>query len=224
MRVYIGPYAPHWSGHTFQRWYLEKKYNCHYWDVDEEKYDRVDWAIDWVSDKWQDFLNSTLNKYFVWRARKIKIRIDKYDTWNMDHTLALIILPMLKQIQETKHGSPFVEDADVPEEFRSTNAPPLTEQEKSCGYSDENFHKRWDWVINELIWTFEQLVDEDADSQFYSGKADVRFEKVEGAEYSQLVEGPNSTFKFDAEGYKQWNDRIENGLRLFGKYYRGLWD
>jgi hypothetical protein len=28
--------------------------------------------------------------------RKIDVRIDKYDTWNMDSTLAYIILPMLK--------------------------------------------------------------------------------------------------------------------------------
>ena len=41
--------------------------------------------------------------------RKIDIQIDRYDTWNMDHTLALIVLPMLKQLKKEKHGSPMVD-------------------------------------------------------------------------------------------------------------------
>lgn len=45
-------------------------------------------------------------------ARRIDIQIDKYDTWNMYHTLALIIYPMLIQLKETKHGVPG-EFADV---------------------------------------------------------------------------------------------------------------
>jgi acetylornithine/succinyldiaminopimelate/putrescine aminotransferase len=31
---------------------------------------------------------------------------------------------MLKQLQETKHGAPLVDDEDVPEHLRSTTAPP----------------------------------------------------------------------------------------------------
>ena len=34
--------------------------------------------------------------------RKESIHIHDYDTWNMDHTLALIALPMLKQLKETE--------------------------------------------------------------------------------------------------------------------------
>jgi hypothetical protein len=51
------------------------------------------------------------------------IKIDKWDTWSMDHTLSPIILPMLKQLKEVKHGAPNVEDEDVPEHLRSTSAP-----------------------------------------------------------------------------------------------------
>jgi hypothetical protein len=39
-----------------------------------------------------------------------------------------------------------------------------------------------------------------------------------------MVDGPNHTAKFDVEGYQAHSKRIDNGLRLFGKYYRGLWD
>jgi hypothetical protein len=37
-------------------------------------------------------------------------------------------------------------------------------------------------------------------------------------------EGPNHTAKFDIEGYQKHHDRINNGTRLFGKYYKNLWD
>jgi hypothetical protein len=36
--------------------------------------------------------------------------------------------------------------------------------------------------------------------------------------------GPKDTTEFDSEGYMKHDKRISNGLVLFGKYYRGLWD
>jgi hypothetical protein len=131
----------------------------------------------------------------------------------------LIIHPMLIKLKEKKHGSPFVNDEDVPENIRSTSAPP----KKNEWDTDELFHDRWDWVLDEMIWTFEQLVDENADLQFYSGESDIQWVKKEN-ELFEMVRGSNDTHKFDSEGYDAWNKRIENGLRLFGKYYQGLWD
>lgn len=135
------------------------------------------------------------------KKRKIKIRIDKYDTWSMDHTLALIVLPMLKQLKETNHGSAQVDLEDVPSEMRMTstedwndqlvfdfyNDPELSKQNIQC-----DIHTRWNWVMDEMIFAFEFILDEDNQ---YSHKFD------------QAVE-----------------DRVANGLKLFGKYYRGLWD
>jgi len=56
--------------------------------------------------------------------QKKSIRIDPWDTWNMAHTLADIIHPMLKQLHKTNHGAPYTDDEDVPEHLRSTNAKP----------------------------------------------------------------------------------------------------
>ena len=93
----------------------------------------------------------------------------------------------------------------------------------SCGVSDENLHKRWDWLLDELIWTFEQLAVEDSDSQFYSGVSDFLWEKTENS-LTEMKKGPKDTFRIDREGLDAFNKRISNGLVLFGKYYRGLWD
>lgn len=174
--------------------------------------------------------DSLLHKLCEWieskRKRTIKIKIDNYDTWSMDHTLAMIIVPMLKQLKATTHGAPFVDDEDVPEELRSTSAP----AKKNEWDTDANHFKRWDWVMDEMIWAFEQKLDDDADSKFFSGKSDIVWipseqKDKDGEPLSyEMKRGPKDTHKFDKEGYEQWVKRKQNGFKLFAKYYEGLWD
>ena len=40
----------------------------------------------------------------------------------------------------------------------------------------------------------------------------------------QMGHGPNDTYKCDYDGMKVVETRIQNGFRLFGKYYQSLWD
>ena len=136
------------------------------------------------------------------------VKIDKWDTWSMDFTLALLIVPMLKQLKATKHGAPFVDDSDVPEHLASTAAP-LKQNEWD---TDDNHFKRWDWVLSEMIWTFEQIADPESEFKFYTFS--------EATNISDAVKN----ITCDREGLKVHEDRITNGLRLFGKYYRSLWD
>lgn len=151
--------------------------------------------------------------------RSINIEIDGYDVWSMDHTLGLIVLPMLKKLQEIKHGSPDVEDDDVPDNLKSINAP----SKENKWDTDENWHERWEWVLNEMIWAFEQIVDDDNDAQFHTGVIDFNWKKLPNGS-SEMLRGPNDTHVFDAEGCKTHYERIKRGTTLFGKYYRGLWD
>lgn len=164
-----------------------------------------------------------LYRFLMWvdtlKKRKIKVRIDKYDTWSMDQTLAYIVLPMLKQLKETKHGSPHVDDEDVPENLRSTNAPP----KENDWEIDDNHHARWDWVLDEMIFAFENKLDNSWEDQFRSGEIEFVFKKLEDGN-SQMLRGPNDTSKTDWDGIKKYQSRISNGFRLFGKYYEGLWD
>lgn len=157
------------------------------------------------------------------KKRKIHVHIDRWDTWSMSNTLAYIVLPMLKQLKESKHGSPFVDDADVPEHLRSTSAPPLTEEQKNVHDVDDNHFKRWDWVLDEMIFAFQNEVDDDWEDQFTTGEYDYRTKKTDGDLY-QMVEGPNHTAVTDWDGRKAYAERMQNGFRLFGRYYQNLWD
>lgn len=151
------------------------------------------------------------------------VKIDRYDTWSMDHTLADIILPMLKQLDTTKHGAPFVDDEDVPAgmNLRSTEAEPKENEWDP----DSNHFKRWDWVLAEMIWAFEQKVADDADGQFFDHS---EYKKDNGktnhdAWFKDMSDGL-SKIKYDREGHQKWQDRKSNGFRLFGKYFEALWD
>ena len=165
-----------------------------------------------------------LYKFLQWidskKKRTVNIHIDKWDTWSMDSTLSMIILPMLIQLKATKHGSPMVEDKDVPAKLRSKVAPDPDDE-----YSDLNIHKRWDWVIDEMIWAFTQITDDNNDAQFHSGVHDIYFEKLDdGSGNSQMKRGPKDTRVYDKKGHAKHMKRIQRGTTLFGKYFRGLWD
>lgn len=218
MKVKIGPYK-NWFG-PYQ---LAEK--ILFWRNKDED-ETVHKLGEWLDDTW-------LRKFLTWvdskRERTIKVRIDDYDVWSMDSTLAHIVLPMLKKLQEQKHGSPWVDDEDVPEELRSTNAPPV-EHEHDW---DDNVHKRWDWVMNEMIFAFE-MKNSDWQDEFYSGEHDFEFVKTgetflnpitnKEEETTEIKRGPKDTFKCDYDGMQKVEERIANGFRLFGKYYQGLWD
>lgn len=153
------------------------------------------------------------------RKRTVKVHIDKWDTWNMDGTLSLIILPMLKQLQATKHGAPFVDDEDVPEELKSTSAPPKENEYDT----DANHFKRWDYVIGEMIWAFEQNVSDDEPDFWIEEPVGMYFEPCEDNPKLSTMKYDKEG-KFDADAYTAYNDRKANGFKLFGKYYTGLWD
>lgn len=131
-------------------------------------------------------------KVYIGSRYKV-IKIDKCDTWNADHTLALIIVPLLKRMKIEKDGAPFVDDADVPWYLRDN----VNKQDED-GLSISHF-KKYEWLLDEIIWTFEQFIDWEWEMRYYDKN------------------------KFDKVGYNRHNESIENGLRLFAKYYRTLW-
>lgn len=199
MKVYIGKYPNSYTIGAFTSW-LERI------GLPEKFADKV---FDYLDGTWVD---RVLFNFSCKQKQTIKVKIDKWDTWNMDYTLAVIIVPMLNQIKETKQGAPHVDDEDVPEELRSTSAPP-----KENDYDlDENWFKRWDWVLDEMIWTFEQKISAgDWTDQYYDhSNVDENADITEQAK--QII--------IDMEGLEKHQDRIKNGLRLFGKYYDNLWD
>ena len=175
---------------------------------------------------------TVISKFLNWvhskKERKVEVHIDKYDTWSMDHTLAYIALPMLKQLKATRQGSAYVDTKDVPESLQVTTRSEWSDQGELFDYSiiEEGpslVELRWDYVLDEMIFAFEHKLDDSWEQEFRSGEHDIQWKKCENG-MSQMVDGPNNTYKCDYEGMQKVEDRIQNGFRLFGRYYQNLWD
>lgn len=245
MQVYINKYKDHWiSPYTIINYafFWTDWSKCSRWTLtetleDESRKTKGEKSLyvehpEWV-ETWADRLEPVSHVIkWVWDKidRKIDyVKIDKWDTWSMSHTLGLMALPMLKQLKDTKHGAPFVDDEDVPEHLRSTAAP-AKENEWD---TDDNHFKRWDWAMDEMIFAFEHHLDESWQDQYRSGEHDMVWTPVdrEGNEvpkgehsYYRMDRGPNDTYKCDYDAIREVEKRIQNGFRLFGKYYINLWD
>ena len=197
MKIEIGKYPNRLICRVHTR-YMDRKYGYVDWPESEQQ-TRFQRSLELFEDAVQSVYNVFNWIWFDRRTQKISVRIDRQDTWSMDHTLAPIILPMLKQLKETKHGAPAVEFKDVPEELMPPDAEAVKKLYIENGETDENFFKRWDYVLDEMIWAFEQKCRDDWMEDYYYNK-------------------------WDQEGMKAHQERMSNGFRLFGKYYESLWD
>lgn len=238
MKVKLGPYenyfGPYQLAKTLMFWVPEEK--------DEHGFpktaDRVHKFGEWLAHgsvepepevgdvrSWDRERHETLlSRFLSWihskKERKIQVHIDRWDTWSMDHTLAYIVLPMLRQLKATKHGAPYVDPKDVPKELQPKKQ---TKKQKDNGETDSTHFERWDWVLDEMIFAFESKLDDSWEEQFETGTSDLQMKKLEDGNY-QMVNGPNHTRVYDREGRKKYQERISNGFRLFGTYFENLWD
>ncbi len=205
MKIYMNKYRSHWlSPYTILTKVL-------FWEDEDEIYglkrkqvgDGVYMSgIDWLKSNGDDRYEDT-KPYIVFLLKVLEpisnvlmkildkvhpkidyVKIDPWDTWSMDHTLAQIILPMLKQLKATKHGVPadFVRGKDGKE------------------IPFKRAERMWDNTLDRMIWSFEQIVDEENDEQFHTGG------------------------KYNAKAHIKHQAKIQEGLDLFGKHFRSLWD
>ena len=212
MKVWISRYRNHWLSP-----YVILTRIC-FWERDEDRiYNLAEDAnnpyVPWVK------ILDPICTGIQWILDRIHprwtyVRIDPWDTWSMDHTLADIILPMLRQLNATKHGAPHTDDEDVPEYLRSHMAQPKENEWDT----DSLWFMRWDWILSEMIWAFEQKVTDDADSKFFD-HSECGDETLPWNKDGQYV----SKIKYDREGHAAWQARKDNGFRLFGKYFEALW-
>ena len=194
----------------FHTHYMNKKYGYVDWPEEQTRFER---SLEWLEDRVQDFYNVFNWIWFDRRTgQKQKIHIDRWDTWSMDHTLAPIILPMLIQLKKEKHGAPNVDPKDVPIPLRPKKQDVL--KYKEIGETDEKFFERWDWIMDEMIWAFEQKCRDHWEEDYYGPY-------IESKDKRELF----GRFEWiDDEGRQKHQERMSNGFRLFGKYYESLWD
>lgn len=182
MKVRIGPYK-NWIG-PYQ--IVDRVF---FWTPKREKHKIKDRIAEWLANSWvNDFCQWVDSK----RKRKIKVKIERQDVWDLFVTLSHIIHPALVRFRNDLTGAPFVDDDDVPDHLKSTNAEP----KKNEWDTDSNHFKRWDYVLDEMIWAF----------------------------YQYTTDNWEMLYPYGSNESKLHEERMNNGVRLFAKYYRNLWD
>lgn len=210
MKAYIGKYPRRLQSNMSLAWYRWVTNDCVVNDSDISRINKmIESILDVVDDALQAVFNVCYNKPFIDnRDRTIRIKIHDDDLFNLDHTISILVVELLSAfIENGQTGSPSIDADDVPD-----------------GMANSLLHDKWNYVLNEMLWAFEQHKIQTWEDQYCSGEVDLVREKIEGTDYCEIKKGPNDTFKVDHEGVQKHHERIENGLRLFAKYFGGLWD
>jgi len=94
------------------------------------------------------------HRLFGIQSGKIQyVKIDNYDAWSADTTLALIIAPTLRKLRDLPNGAcPFVSIPDRPGHL--IGSVPLQ------GDTDEFHEEAWDWALTEMIYAFESCASQ----------------------------------------------------------------
>ena len=169
-----------------------------------------------------------LNDLCTWihskKERKIKIRIDPYDSWGADATIAMIAVPLLKQLKATNHGTPMVDWEDssfTKEEWEKIGKHIMGEgdlTEDEAAWADAAHQAVWAHIQDEMIYALERCYDDSWEEKYFTRvpmRPDDNLSKTLGVDYSLDI---------DMAGMRKEQERVSAGLRLFGKYFQALWD
>ena len=136
-----------------------------------------------------------IGKYNKKGDQKVSIKLDSWDTFSADHTLALIIHPMLVAYKASypENVAPCCSfDEDVPVHLKSTigiEEPNVVLDEAESEAEEKLRVEQWEWILGEMIWAFDTKINTDSCGLWGTPE----------------------------------EQRMLNGMVLFGKYFNGLW-
>lgn len=129
------------------------------------------------------------------------------DCWNLDHTLAAIILEHLKFFKKMERNG-------IPNEIVKNNT------------SEEEQVEQWNNVLEEMIWTFEYIIDPDKFNSFNESTINQNKKEIDWISYLDDKKSPEeiAEWKRYFDQSKMLEKRKQAGLKLFAKHFCDLWD
>lgn len=117
------------------------------------------------------------------------------DLWSLDYTIAKFALPRLIELKKIMHGVPH------------SMFEPLSEGEYNHDAEQMRIaEEKWNETLDEMIFAMDYIAN-NRDMDYYPKKT-----------------WPEKTTHEDYEDLRKVEERVQNGLILFGTHFRSLWD
>jgi hypothetical protein len=170
-------------------------------EIEKIEVDEIEWyktnkffdnLIDKIPYGWRIYYRYyDVKRWFISTYQKIRYGVSDQECWSLDCTITRFILPRLKHFKKINvHSHP----ADLTPE-------------------------KWEEILDEMIWTFEYLDNDDKFNQFPQSCMNHAF----GNDRTKSVQEQIDWEKY-LDKYKELDKRKDEGLMLFAKYYQHLWD
>jgi hypothetical protein len=141
----------------------------------------------------------------LFKKQRIMRGFDDTELWNLDYTMAKYILPRLIEFRKVMNGYPAT--IETFEEYAE--------------------------IVDKMIYAFDHIVNTNEYDKKLEKEFDIDFSKCQ---YHRPIKQPDGSYRleptenYDSEKFtkyheaqKEINDKIDEGLSLFGKYFRALW-
>lgn len=147
MKVSLGRPPKHRTVYNLISWLDEKNI------ISDELFDKLtDVLYEWKLVTWWDTRQHN-------KRAKNKVQIDGWDTWSLDHSLALIIHPALVRLSTNQQGYMMVKDEDLPEDIQQYKEPEDYHSDEYLEY----LARRWNYVMGEMIFAMDFIARDGLD-------------------------------------------------------------
>jgi hypothetical protein len=150
------------------------------------------------------YTQDDIEKLAKYKQQRVERGFDNTELWNLYYTFALFILPRLVEFRKLTKAYP----------------------------PDFETFEEWVEIIDKMIYAFDHIANEESYQDEYEKEIGLTWDgayelkKLPNTEYSEIVQGK----KYDEEKVnklREWQkvegEKIDEGLMLFGKYFRALW-
>ena len=154
------------------------------------------------------------------QPQKFEIIIEDHDVLEY-YVLGEIILRWLKKFRESpKHGYPsFLLEYDS-ERKEYANRQLAFDFYKNSDLRGENYHDEWMKIIDKMIWSFDEVVHSTNRECYYDAIGQIDTEQNEHPLTLKWKVAP----VINRYKMSEYFERIQEGLDLFSKHFRDLWD
>lgn len=196
-------------------------------DLDSKWY-RINKYADWWCDRVPRFMGygiydgyRSLRLWCISSYQKFRYGVSNEECWNLSNNFAQYILPRLKHFRNMNRmgipGNMFVKHHNI-NMFLKHHSINDTEENEAA--------KKWNAILDEMIWTFEYIVDDEQFNPIPSTRQFYKLDVNNVTDWLNREKSPQEQKLWDdyIEKSQQLEERKRKGLELFAQYFDNLWD